>query len=201
MRVLPAAAAILLFGVFASFGVAAEEDWKLRFDEGGVRVETRAVAGSKYKTFRARTVVAADPEAVLARLRDIDSYPDWFPDTLEARRVEDGDDTWANYVVTDTPWPVKNRDAIYRNVLQREDSHLRINISADPGALPETDDAVRVPQAGGFWDLQAVDGGTMVHWEFHLEPGGSIPSGLANARVVETPKRALQALQAFFGDA
>ncbi|MFK8043585.1 START domain-containing protein [Congregibacter sp.] len=179
-------------------GSALSSDWETQFDEGGVQVDTRDVDDSNYKAFRATALIAASPEDVLARLRDIESYPDWFPDTVEARRLElDGDD-WANYVRTDAPWPVKDRDAIYTQNLERSGSSIKIVVGVAPDTVPESGDAVRIRAAAGFWELKDSDGATALHWEFHVEPGGNIPSGLVNARVIETPKAALQALKEYF---
>ena len=133
-----------------------------------------------------------------ARLRDIDSYPDWFPDTVEARSVGRENGAWANYVRTSAPWPVKDRDAIYVSQLQRLPDRLSISVEADPDLLPETSDAVRIEKASGRWELEAVAEGTRITWQFHVDPGGNVPSGLANARVLSTPREALLALRAHF---
>lgn len=176
----------------------ADSDWVTRVDADGLKVETRDVEGSDYKAFRASIVVAATPEQVLARLQDVASYPDWFPDTVEARRVPTDTGVRANYVRTDAPWPVKDRDAIYTQNVERGEGEITIRVGVDPALVPEIDDAVRVRQAAGRWHLVAGDDGTAVHWQFHLEPGGRVPGSLANARVVDTPKRALLALRDYF---
>ncbi|WP_439101346.1 START domain-containing protein [Congregibacter sp.] len=196
MTVLVRGLALLLGIVWAGTVLSAE--WETQFDEGGVRIDTRDVDNSAYQAFRATAKVAAHPEAVLARLQDIDSYPDWFPDTIEARRVQTGDATWINYVRTDAPWPVKDRDAVYTQRLERDGDNLRIVVGVAPDTVPESKDAVRIRAAAGHWELVASEGGTAIHWEFHVEPGGNIPSSLVNARVVETPKGALQSLKAHF---
>jgi hypothetical protein len=184
---------------------ALASDWTTRFHEDGVKVQTREVESSRYHAFLATTTLPAAPEAVLKRLRDIDSYTQWFPDTPEARQVfpvgaSAVDDTvWFNYLRTDVPWPVKDRDTVYRNRLVRRDDGLRVEIVADPDVVPETRRVVRIRKASGFWHMHAVDGGTAVRWEFHLDPGGNISPALANARVLETPKGALRALRRYFG--
>lgn len=179
-------------------GGAISSDWEVQFDQDGVRVDTRDVAGSAYKAFRAQALISATPDEVLARIQNVQSYPDWFPDTLEARRLTLANDRWANYVRTDAPWPVKDRDAIYTQQLQREAGDIRITVGVAPDTLAESKDAVRIRAARGLWVLSATDKGTVLQWEFHLEPGGNIPSGLVNARVVDTPRRAMQSLQAYF---
>lgn len=190
---------ILCLALLAARAVAADEAWTLRVEDDGLRVETREVPGSKFRAFRGTVRVAASPDAVLARLRDVASYPDWFPDTREARVLEQADGRWASYIRTGAPWPVKDRDAIYVSTLDGNSDAYRIAIGVAPTRLPEADDAVRIREAAGFWHLMRENDGTVITWEFHLEPGGSVPSSLANARVVATPRGALAALREYFG--
>lgn len=177
------------------------EDWETRVDENGVIVQTRDVAGSDFQAFRGLTELAVAPEAVLARLQDFPAYTEWFPDTIEARPIILEDGQTANYVRTDAPWPVKDRDAIYTQSILREPGLVRVDIGVAPKALADVEGVVRVQAAQGSWTLRTrADGGTSVAWEFHLEPGGAVPSRLANKRVVETPRKALMALRAFFNE-
>jgi hypothetical protein len=189
---------LLLATLALGEAAVADSDWVTRVDADGLKVETRDIDGSDYKAFRASIVVAATPEQVLARLEDVASYPDWFPDTVEARRIPTDDGVRSNYVRTDAPWPVKDRDAIYTQHIERDESGITIRVGVDPDLVPEVEDAVRVRRAAGRWQLLVVDGGTAVRWQFHLEPGGRVPGSLANARVVDTPRRALLALRDYF---
>ena len=176
-----------------------EEGWQERVNAEGLRVETRAVSGSEFKAFRASVVVPATRAAVRARLQAVDRYPDWFPDTPEAKVLEVFEEGgWASYVRTSLPWPLKDRDAVYVSRLTELEDRDRIDVDTDPELVPERGNAVRIREAKGYWELRDVEGGTLVYWEFHLEPGGKVPSGLANARVVATPRGALEGLRAFF---
>ncbi len=178
---------------------AADDGWEERVNENGLIVETREVPGSSFKAFRASLLVPASRDEVRARLQDVAAYPDWFPDTKEARVLEQFEDGgWANYVRTSVPWPLKDRDAVYVSRLTRFADRDRIDVGTDPDLVPEQRDAVRIQSAGGFWELRDAEGGTLVYWEFHVEPGGKVPSGLANARVVATPRGALEGLKAHF---
>ncbi|MEM1186945.1 MAG: START domain-containing protein [Pseudomonadota bacterium] len=192
--------ALLFLALWVSFSATAAhgQDWETRFDEAGVVVETRPMAGSRFRAFRGRTQVDASPEEVLRRLQDIDAYPLWFPDTTEASAVLRENGRWANYVRTAAPWPVKDRDAVYVSRMERAANNIRIDVFAAPELAPERDDAVRIRDASGYWLLEAEGSGTRITWEFHVEPGGNVPSSLANARVVATPRGALEALRAYF---
>jgi len=65
-----------------------------------------------------------------------------------------------------------------------------------PTYLPEEKGYVRVAQVDGFWTLvHKADGMTEVTYQVHTEPGGSVPSWLANKFVVDAPFNTLKALK------
>lgn len=177
--------------------------WELRFEEAGLSVETRSLEGWKIKQFRAAGRIEAPPEAVLARIEDVDAYPEWFPNTIEAKPIELPNGDSGNYVRTGAPWPVKDRDAVYTQRLKRSPGFIRIEVGVAPDALPTAEGAVRVRTAGGYWELREVRSEeglahTDLTWQFFLDPAGNIPSSLANTRVVESPRVALYALREYF---
>ncbi|MEM1402564.1 MAG: START domain-containing protein [Pseudomonadota bacterium] len=189
----------LTFSVFTVAAMAQDEGWEVALEEDGLIVQTRSVEGSDFKAFWANTVIDATPEDVFARLQDVKSYPGWFPDTLKAERLEAEDGSLANYVVTDIPWPLKDRDAVYAVSNDVSPELIVTTVTADPDRVPENSKYVRIREASGEWRLTALnEGGTRIDWTFHLEPGGNIPAGLANARVIETPQKALLALKEYF---
>lgn len=190
---------VSVVGTFAASTLATEEGWEEQVNEDGLRIETREVPGSSFRAFRASLLVPADRAAVRARLQDVERYPDWFPDTKEAQVLEAFEGGgWASYVRTSVPWPLKDRDAIYVSRLSSKPTRDRIDVSTQPDLVPEKRDAVRIRQAGGFWELSDAEGGTLVYWEFHVDPGGKVPSSLANARVINTPRSALTGLRDHF---
>lgn len=188
---------LLLLAAAAAAMPAAALDWELQRDEAGIRVWTKPVPGSAVARFRGETFVKADTAAIKAVLGDVPRMTEWFPDCVEARTLSKEGDVELRYMVTGAPWPVDDRDAIYRIETIREPSGpVRIEMGVQPEALPEQEGRVRVRRAQGGWKLTPEEGGTRVAWELHLEPGGSVPTWLINQRVVETPFRALRELRA-----
>ena len=189
----------LTLALCAAPALAQDASWEVALEEDGLIVQTRNVEGSDFKAFRANIVIDATPQEVFDRLQDVESYPGWFPDTLEAERLESEDGSLANYVVTDIPWPLKDRDAVYAVTNEVSPELIVTTVTADPDRVPENSKYVRIREAAGEWRLTALnEGGTRIGWTFHLEPGGNIPAGLANARVIETPQKALVALKEYF---
>lgn len=176
----------------------ADVAWRLEKQVDGIEVYTREVAGSGIRAFKGEAIVEADPESVLAVLRDSDRYQDWFPNVPESRLLRREGNVSYQYSVTAAVWPIDDRDNIFRSTLEREadTGAIEIAISAAPDAHPEQPGRVRVRYARGRWRLEPEgDGRTRVLFEMHLEPGGGIPAWMANARVVSTPLEALANLR------
>lgn len=195
-----AALPILVCGICAipASGDTTGSEWRLETRADGIDVHTRAVPGSEIRAFKGESLIEADLETVLAVVRDSDRYQDWFPNCPESRLLRREGAVSYQYSVTAAPWPVDDRDNIFRSTLVRdaETGVVDISITAAPEAYPEQPGRVRVRSARGRWRLEPVDDArTRVLFEMHLDPGGGIPSWMANARVVSTPFEALSSLR------
>lgn len=70
-----------------------------------------------------------------------------------------------------------------------------------PEYLPEVDGYVRVSRIDGFWEFAPKEGGEVeVTYQVHTEPGGNVPSWLANKFVVEAPYNTLRQLRSLAED-
>jgi hypothetical protein len=139
---------------------------------------------------------------ILRLLRDADRFSSWFPNCPESKLLGRRDEISYQYSVMDSPWPVSDRDNVWRSELRREaeSGRIVIDLSAAPDHHPEQEGRVRVREAHGAWQLDPTpDGGTRVTFRMHLEPGGGVPDWLINTRVVETPFQALVNLRRALG--
>ncbi|MFO0690526.1 MAG: START domain-containing protein [Myxococcota bacterium] len=172
--------------------------WALARDRDGIVVHTRPVAGSGIDEFRGTALVDASVDAIRAVLRDVDDFEAWFPNTSESRLLVREGLVQYQYTVIDAPWPVSDRDNVFRTETTRDPvtGTVRIAVSAAPDHQPEHPDRVRVRHARGQWLLEPVaPARTRVTFTMHLDPGGGVPDWLLNARVVETPFEALTNLR------
>lgn len=198
IRSLLALAMVLLAGLGAAPVRAGESPWSVARERDGISVYTRPVEGSGIREFRGVALVAASPAAIRALLRDADRFKDWFPNTSESRLLAREGDVSYQYSVLDAPWPVSDRDNVFRSVttIDPASGRISIRVSAAPDYHPEQPERVRVRRALGEWLLEPVGAGqTRVTFTMHLEPGGGVPQWLINAQVVETPFDALTNLR------
>ncbi len=192
-----------LYALRASASVG--DGWNLERDRDGIRVYTRAVPGSKYREFRGEAEVDAELNQVMAVLNDTDACVDWMYKCVQPKMLQKVSllDRY-QYLVNDFPWPAADRALVIRNrISQDEDTRVTkidLDAMADSelperarGKLPEAGENVRVTDARGFFELTPLEGErTRVVYQLHLDPVGSLPSGLVNALIVDNPFETLK---------
>lgn len=191
------ATAVCGLGLLVS-GWAHAEDWKLAKEEGGIKVYLSEVSGSKYKAYRGVTRIKSDVASLRALQEDVNGSCEWIHACAEQRLLKhEGAESWV-YTRFEMPWPVAARDSIL-HVTTREnpDGSLVRNLEGLPQYIPADKDYVRVPSVEGEWRfVPEQDGWVEVIYQVHTEPGGSVPSWLANSFVVEAPLNTLKGLKA-----
>lgn len=97
----------------------------------------------------------------------------------------------------DTPWPVMPRDSALKVSTRRgADGSVTRILRGVADYLPEQKGFVRVSKVDGLWSLTPKAVGEIeVVYQVHGEPGGSVPSWLANSFVVDAPFNTLKALR------
>ena len=188
----------LIMGLSAALlPLAQAEDWKQAKNEDGIKVDLTEVAGSDYKAYRGVTLIKAPLAKVRALQEDVVGACAWIHECKSQKLLKtEGDQSWT-YTQFNTPWPVTPRDSILHVTTTEEaDGSLTRKLEGVPKYLPEEKGFVRVAKVQGFWKLQPKDGGTEVTYQVHTEPGGSVPSMVANKFVVDAPFNTLKALKA-----
>jgi len=169
----------------------------LEREEEGVRY-LADVPGSKYKAYRGVVTINGDLAAMKAAPEDVEGSCTWIFSCQQQRLLATRDDVSELYTRFAMPWPVKARDSVIQ-VATRTDADGSVTrlLKALPDRLPSERDFVRVQRVDGQWQLKPLaDGKVEVTYEAHTEPGGSVPSWLANSFVVDAPLQTLQGLRA-----
>lgn len=166
-------------------------DWKLRKDEDGIKVYTKPTKESGFDSFRAVMQLNISVNKIEHFLRNMDKYPDAFPDTKELKILSrPNDSTQIQYTLTNAPWPVSDRDGIYELVFHKDKKtgNIKTVAKALPDYLPEKEEVVRIKKSNTFWIVKSL-GSNKTHLEYivHADPGGNIPEWLANSAAVDVP--------------
>jgi len=176
---------------------AQAEDWKVAKDEGGINISLSEVAGSQYKAYRGVTTIKASVAKLRGLQEDVVGACTWIHECKSQKLLKyDGAKTWT-YTQFNTPWPVTPRDSVLLVTSEQgADGTLTRTLKGEPTYIPEEKGFVRVAQVEGFWKFvpKGADQ-TEVTYQVHTEPGGSVPSWLANKFVVDAPFNTLKALK------
>ena len=176
--------------------VAQAEDWQVAKDQDGIKVSLSEVAGSKYKAYRGVTTIKAPMAKVRSLQEDVAGACAWIHECKSQKLLKhEGDQSWT-YTQFNTPWPVTARDSVLHiTTSEAADGSVTRKLEGVPTYIPEEKGFVRVAQVEGFWKLVPKGDSIEVTYQVHTEPGGSVPSWLANKFVVDAPFNTLQALK------
>lgn len=184
--------------------VYSQETWELKHDKHGIVVFSRSSDFSEFDEFRATTEIHYSVHSFISVLKDISRIPDWMHSVKSSRLLEKaGDSIQVYYTEAKAPFPLKNRDGIYLNrfIWNASTKTLHVDIEVLPDYLEKEEDLVRISKGRGFWEAQEMDSGSLsVTFQMQVDPGGSIPSWMANMFVVDTPVQTLKKLKQIIGE-
>jgi hypothetical protein len=192
MMFYPRALVVVLTPLLVAYGAAAQgqaasPEWKLSTSKDGVELYLRATPGSEYPRMRATGTVCASMELLTDHLQDAARFHEWIPDTVRAAMLaEPSAHERIFYLVTDMPWPLRDRDMVYRlvrSVDPEASGGITIGMDGVPDYIPPIGDLVRIQSVEGSWHFVEQDGRTRIELEMHMEPGGNIKPWLANRRI------------------
>ena len=176
------------------------DEWATVSDDGGVLVQQRKYKNSPLMELRGQTRLTASLNAVMALLKDADYNRHWVFRSGGARILQASGYAQA-YVhgVVDAPWPMQDRDTVVRfDYVQHQQTRvITIEITNFPAFIPHHSNRVRVPDFGGFWKLIPLEGGRVdVIYQVHGDPGGWVPTWLANYAAQLSVLKTLQSMPA-----
>jgi ribosome-associated toxin RatA of RatAB toxin-antitoxin module len=159
--------------------------WKKVHDEEGVVVWTRPVPGSDFVEMRAERVIAAPAQKVWAVVREPHRFDEFMPYTVKTRLIERFEGGLVVYTVTDPPI-ISRRDVTITNTIRVDESRGVYQLTfreANDKAPPLPDGVVRMSRMRGQWTVEKIDAERCrVQYVIHSEPGGMVPSWLANSQ-------------------
>jgi len=179
---------------------ARENDWQLLYSEDGIDVYSRIEKATGIEEYRVATTFNCRLEVIAIILKDFANYPNWMPDCLQAKLLEQIDaDNLLLYYLHNAPAPLKNRDVVL-NVQTKIDPNSKIlyinSINVNDSRYPPQPDAVRMAQMETHWNIEAVNREqTRLSYRLLSDPAGWIPTSLAIQSIRPLPLKTLFGLR------
>lgn len=198
-RLLVFAGLTLAFGLGVSPASAEEAGWSRVSERDGIEVHARSVHGSDVKEVQATTVIDAPPARVFEVLLDWKRFVEFMPYIVEVREVARESPTlWYLYQRISPPL-VNERDYTLRHQSvedpQRGHYELRWDAANDRGPAAR-EGTVRIELCTGSYVVQGLDSGarTQLTYQLYTDPGGALPTWIANIANRQSVPALLQAI-------
>jgi len=129
---------------------------------------------------------------VLAVLSDQPRFPEWMERCAEARILAHPNELeYVTYSLTDAPWPVSDRDAVYRVRATVTPSQKLVMVrfqAVKDQRVPPRKGVVRLDTLQGYYGLKVLGPRrTQLDYELDADPGGWVPKWIGKI----TAKRAV----------
>ena len=179
--------------------IQANEKWRLSKEEEGIKIYVQDKPRSKLKSFKGHMTINSRLSALVSVLEDTETYPRWLHNCRSAKTLRRKSDTqFMNYVVTNMPWPVADRDAVIESVRTQNNKTKQVEIvlNAEPQAASKVKGKVRIHTLSGRWLLTPKEDRKIdIMYEMTVDPSGNIPKWIVNAMAVDLPFYTLQKLR------
>jgi hypothetical protein len=153
---------IIIILVLDLWAIFAQTEWELVKDKDEVKIYAREIKAFAGKEFKGVSFIDQSIEIVGAVLFDIPAYTKWFHNCLEIKKIPHADSTdldFILYVAIDAPWPLWDRDSIYKTnaVLNIASGKIKIHgVAIREPLLPFKDHYIRITSSELEWILEEM---------------------------------------------
>ena len=190
---------LLVFLASPFIQAAGESAWKEVVVDQGVTVWSRDRSGRVLPELRARGQINGELFHAMAVILDNERSCEWVPNCTESQEIKrlDGRTTWV-YSVTDSPWPVSDRDTVVKVVAEtiEPNNKYRVLMQAQPDLLPLVEGRVRIPYSNIYFLLKRVNADTIeIEYGLDVGPGGALPKWMVHRTARKTLIETIIALE------
>lgn len=188
------------FLVISVKSASAQEQWKLKKQDGPIQVFSRSGSHTKFEELKVELTLNAKLSDLIAFLSDFSNYPNWSYNnrvTYAVKKINDKEIYF--YSEINTPWPASDRDIVVHFRLRQDSISKVITIHADavPDFIPAKDGLVRIPYSAEVWTIVPIDKSSIkIDYRIEVDPGASAPAWLVNLFSSNAPLQSFKHLSA-----
>ena len=178
---------------------AGKSAWKEVAIDRDVTVWSRDQTGRVLPELRARGQIYGELFHAMAVILDNERSCEWVPNCTESQEIKrlDARTTWV-YSVTNSPWPVSDRDTVVKVVAEEIelDQQYQVVMQAQPDLLPLVEGRVRIPYSKIYFLLKRAGANTIqIEYGLDVDPGGVLPKWMVRRTARNTLIETIIALE------
>jgi hypothetical protein len=169
----------------------AQTEWKLVKDVHQIQIYVKDIPGSNLKELKTIAQFDCSMDALLSLLIDISAQPKHQFACMQSKRVNYKNNKEQYFYQTlDMPWPISNRDGIFRQVIgsKSNDQIVYLETNSEKDFLPIDPNFVRVPSLHSNWVIKKTGENKLIgEYTIKVDPGGMVPAWLVNLFIDKAP--------------
>ncbi|MFA6011675.1 MAG: START domain-containing protein [Desulfobacteraceae bacterium] len=178
-------------------------NWNFIKEKKDHRIYVSETPWSRYRTFKAETVIEQPIEVLMEVMLDVDGFAAWLPDCLQSRHLKTlGKDKFEGHflvhVIWDSIWPITNRDFVIEVVTHLDWKTMIVTvelISVDDSDVPVAKGTKRLKKFYSRYQYSTVDRNhTHVTYSMIVDPDLPFPSRIAEIQTSPIPYKTLVGL-------
>lgn len=179
---------LLLFILFISSTFYAQDNWVLEKRESDIKAYSRIKEGTDYYEFR--TIFKVDASILDAKnlITDVANFKNWLPNTKASKLLKKvNDNVYYGYTVTETPWPLSDRDLVFKATVKKLGSKkYSITLEGTPDYIAEDKKKVRVQEYKAQWIIKEIEPNVIkVYYQASFNPGSSYPNWMIKNSMID----------------
>lgn len=190
---------------FATIAPYIEKDyhWEVNGEKNGHTLSVSETPWSRYRTFKAETVIDQPIEVLLEVLLDVNGFAAWLPDCLRSGLLKTfGRDRFQGHflvhVIWDSIWPITDRDFIIEVVSRLDWKNDQVTvelISVDDSGVPVAPGTKRLKKFYSRYHFAIIDRyRTRVSYSMVVDPDLPFPRKLVEIQTASIPFKTLEGL-------
>jgi hypothetical protein len=180
------------------------DGWRLESRDHGVELYLRASDASPFPAVRAIGEVCAPIATLSDYLLDHTHFAEWIPDADRARLLQSPSvDERIFQLQLRMPWPLQDRDMVYRITRLGADATgdgVTVAMFGLPDYAPPAQNVVRIRRVEGAWHFAERGDRTRIDLTMQVDPGGKVKPWFANRRIAALVTGMLTNLARIYAD-
>lgn len=170
--------------------------WQLIDEQDSIRVFVKDNPNG-YKSVRMMLNIHGSLENLQARLQDVKGYTDWVYRCISSTQLSKAGDSILEYqVITDFPFPFKDRILTVRSSQKMDDTGILYSQSSAVPIIDTHDQYAVIHHFTSLWKINPISPDKLsIVYEVTTEPGGDIPVWLYNMAVEQGPLKTMKNLK------